>query len=255
MLRSFTINTACSVIFTPVMLWGFGLVAAQMMSSDSYQIDSDSINIGGGYASSSDYQLESTVGEVATGDAASDSFELRAGFQQMQAIQISMSDPDPVIMDRTIPGVAGGFALGSTTVTVVTDSPGGYQIQIAAENSPALQANESSDTIADYVPTGDSDYNFSIEDSDAHLGYTVVSDHALARFFNNETICGTGIFNTGEHCWAGLSTTPTTIVSHNQSNHPTGTDTAVHFQVGVGGSVLQPPGVYTATTTLTALPL
>lgn len=164
-------------------------------------------------------------------------------------------NPDPVVMDRSIPGVAGGFSYGSTTVTVITDSPGGYQIQIAAEGSPALQADDTADTIADYSPSGDSDYNFTVGATEALMGFTIVSPHALPRFFNNETICGVGSFNTGEHCWVGLSTTTTTIVSHGAPNHPDGTDTTIHFQVGVGGSVIQPPGVYTATTTLTALPL
>lgn len=255
MFRTFTVTLICTTLFTPLLLGSLGSLAAQVMSSGSFQIDSDSINVSGGFTSSDNYQLESTMGEIASGDSDSENFELRAGFQQMQSVQISMSAPDPVVMDRTIPGVAGGLAYGSTTVTVVTDSPSGYQIQISASDNPALQANATADTIADYVPVGDTDYNFVIGDSDAHMGYTVVSAHALSRFFNNETVCDTGSFNTGEHCWAGLSTTPSTIVSHGQSNHPTGTDTTIYFQVGVGGSVLQPPGVYTATTTLTAMPL
>jgi len=255
MLRSLFITTSLSLLFLPLLWWGVALVTAEVMSSSNFQIDSDSLNIGGGLATSSNFGLESTVGEIATGDSASANFEMRAGFQQMQSVQISMTQPDPVSMNPSIPGVAGGFSFGSTTVTVTTDSPGGYQIQIAALETPALQANDSAATIADYIPSGGSDFTFTVGASDALFGYTVESAHAIARFRNNTTVCGVGSNNTGNNCWVGLSLTPTTIVSHGAANHPLGTDTTIHFQVGVGGSVIQTPGVYTATTTLTALPL
>lgn len=255
MFRSLFTTTICAVIFTPLMVWGIGFVAAQVMSSDTYQIESDSINVGGGFSSSTNFQVESTVGELATGESGSESFELRAGFQQMQSAQISMTTPAAVLMTPSIPGVAGGFANGSTTVTVTTDSPAGYQILISTESEPALQEEGGSESIADYSPDGDSDYSFTTLDSDAHMGYTILSTHASSRFFNNESVCGTGGINTGENCWDGLSTTTATIVSSNDANHPTGTETKILFRVGVGGSVLQPPGVYTATTTLTAVAL
>ncbi len=255
MVRSFFITTTCTILFLPLILWGVGIVTAQMMSSENFQMESDSLNVAGGNASSENFQLEDTMGEVASGDSSSEDFELRAGFQQMQGVQISMTAPESVLMTPTIPGVAGGFANGSTTVTVTTDSPAGYQLLISAEGNPALQQEDGPATIADYSPAGDSDYTFTTLDSDAHMGYTVLGTHAVARFFNNESVCGTGSLNTGEHCWDGLSTTPTTIVSSGNSNHPTGTETKVLFRVGVGGSVLPAPGVYTATTTLTAIPL
>ena len=40
---------------------------AQVRSSTNYQLQSDSINIGGGLSSSTNFVQESTVGEVATG--------------------------------------------------------------------------------------------------------------------------------------------------------------------------------------------
>jgi len=255
MVRSFFISTICTIFFLPVVLLGINAVTAQTMSSLNFQMESDSINVGGGSASSDQFRLEDTVGEVASGDSSSDDFQLQAGFQQMQSVRISMTAPDAVQMSPNIPGVAGGFSNGSTTVTVTTDNPAGYQILISAEGDPALQQEDGPATIADYSPVSASDYNFITLDSDAHMGYTVVSSHAVARFFNDESICGTGSLNTGAHCWAGLSTAPTIIVSSSNSNHPSGTETKVLFRVGVGGSVLPAPGVYIATTTLTAIPL
>jgi len=255
MFRSFLAPIFGSVVLTPFVLFSFGVVAAQMMGSESFLMESDSVNIGGGFAGSDNFLMESTMGELATGESGSDNFQLRAGFQQMQSVQLSMTIPDPVIMSPSIPGVAGGIANGSTTVTVITDSPGGYQIEIAALNNPALQENGGPATIADYSPTGASDYTFVVGDFDSHMGYTVVGDHVDVRFLNNTSVCSAGTANTGQHCWDGLSTTAAVIVSAAQSNHPVGSDTTVYFRVGVGGSVLQAPGVYTATTTLTATPL
>ena len=254
-LRPTLIASACATLLTPVILLSMSVAGAQMMESENFRMESDSVNVGGGHATSENFQMEDTVGEVATGESDSESFQLRAGFQQMQTVLLSMSEPDAVLMAPSIPGVAGGFSYGSSSVTVITDSPAGYEITIETATDPALQADGGADTIADYTPTGDTDFTFTTEDTDAHLGYTVESVDAVSRFYHDGASCGSGGQNTGDACWTGLSTTPLTIVSRPSSNHPDGDETTVHFRVGVGGSVVQPVGVYTATTTLTALPL
>ena len=245
----------CALLLTPIVVSFLSVAGAQMMGSENFQMESDSVNVGGGHATSENFTMEDTTGEVATGPSTSESFELRAGFQQMQQILISMSEPESVVMSPSIPGVAGGFSNGSTSVTVITDNPAGYELRIASESEPALQATEGSETIGDYAPSGDSDFSFSTEDTDAHMGYTVVSDHAVDRFLNDGENCSTGSLNTSDNCWDGLSTAPATIVGTANANHPDGTLTEVYFRVGVGGDVVQAPGTYVATTTVTAVPL
>ena len=49
------------------------------------------------------------------------------GYQQMQEVFIGLTTTGNVIMDQSIPGITGGEANGSSTFTVVTDSPSGYQ--------------------------------------------------------------------------------------------------------------------------------
>lgn len=229
-------------------------VAAQVRQSTSYQIQSDSVNFGGGLSSSTNYSLESTAGEVATGPSDSASFSLRAGYQQMQEVFISLAGAANVTMAPSIPGVSGGTANGSTTVTVVTDSSSGYQLTISAEGAPAMQKD--ADTIPDYVPVGDPDYVFTIGAADSYFGYSPEGVDVVQRFLDNGTdTCNTGSNETAFSCWDGLSTSDVTISSDTNANHPNGATTTVFFRVGVGGSVVQPPGTYTATTTLTALPL
>lgn len=232
-----------------------GVATAQVMQSTSFQIESDSVNVSGGSSQSSSYQLESTTGELATGPSDSTNFSVRAGFQQMQPVQIAMTAASAINLTPSIPGVAGGTANGSTSVTVITDGEAGYELTIAAATDPALQVSGESYTIADYTPSGTADYNFAIGSTDSHLGYSVESTDAASRFLYSGTTCDTGSTNTALQCWDGLSTTAAVASTRTSSNHPNGTDTKIHMRVGVGGSVVQEPGTYVGTTTLTALPL
>lgn len=240
-------------ICTLFIIGSLHIAGAQVMESTNYSIQSDSINFGGGLSSSSNYRLESTAGEVGTGVGSSTSYSLRAGYQQMREVYIAISGAANVSLSPSIPGVTGGTANGSTTVTVTTDSPSGYSLSIAASQSPAMQ--KAGDSIADYVPAGNPDFTFSTGAADAHLGYTPEGADVVQRFKDDGGSCNVGSLQTGSACWDGLSTSQEIISSSATANHPLGATTSVRFRVGVGGSVVQAPGLYTATTTLTALPL
>jgi hypothetical protein len=245
-----------AAIVTVLILLSLSGVAAQVRSSSNFQIQSDSVNLGGGLATSSSYDLESTIGEIATGRSTSSAFSLRAGYQQMQEVFISVSDPGTVTLEGTLGGITGGESNGSTTVTVITDSPGGYQLSIVAEAAPALR--KGSDTIADYVPDSGSvpDYLFATAPTEAHLGFSPVGIHTVTRYRSSGGVCNVGAGSSEPlRCWDGLSTTPRLIAQGAGANHPSGATTTLQFKVGFGGSVVVPPGMYVATTTLTAIPL
>jgi hypothetical protein len=241
-------------IATILVVASLHVAIAQVMQSSNYQIQSDSINFSGGLSTSSNYVLESTAGELASGPATSTNYSLKAGYQQMQEVYIAISNTDDVSLSPSIPGVSGGTANGSTTVTVTTDSPSGYALTIASDDAPAMQ--KGSDNIADYTPAGaDPDFTFITGAADAHFGYTVQGVDVVQRFKDNGTTCNTGSLNTASACWDGLSVSEATIASDVTPNHPEGATTTIHFRVGVGGSVVQAAGIYVATTTLTALSL
>jgi hypothetical protein len=224
------------------------------MQSGNYRMQSDSINFGGGLATSSSYNLESTAGEIATGDESSASYSLRAGYQQMVNNFISLSTADPVTLSPSIPGVSGGFANGSTTVTVTTDSSAGYQLSIASVSTPAMQKNL--DSIADYVPVGVPDFSFITNATDSHFGYSPSGVDVVTRFKDDgASVCGIGAFETALACWDGLDLVDEPISRSTEANTPNGATTTINFRVGVGGSVVQAEGTYLATTTLTALSL
>jgi len=255
-MRELFFLTGASLIATVMLVLVTSVGFAQVMSSSNYQIESDSVNFGGGYSSSTNYQLESTAGEIATGNSSSTNYELGAGFQQMQDSYIALSAGGDVALSPSIPGVSGGFANGSTTVTVTTSSLAGYELTIEAENNPAMQSGANS--IDDYVPAGaPPDYDFTIGAADAYFGYSPEGVDVVQRFLddggsNCNELAGS---DTADKCWDGLSTSPATIASGSGSNHPTGTVTDVKFRVGIGGSVIQAVGTYVATTTITAISL
>jgi hypothetical protein len=243
-----------SFLGAPVLLFSVHLAGAQVMTSTNYQIQSDSINVGGGLSTSTSYILESTEGEVASGRTSSASYSLRAGYQQMQEVYLAMTAASNIVMNTPIGGITGGVSNGSTTVTVTTDSLSGYQLTIKAENNPAMQSGV--DTISDYVPAvGVPDFTFTTATDDAHLGYTPEGADIVQRFHDDGATCGVGVGDILSACWDGLSTTAVPIASAPSANHPIGADTHVRFRVGIGGMVNQPAGTYIATTTLTALPL
>lgn len=243
-----------ALVFLPAAVSLLHNADAQVMSSSNYQIESDSVNIGGGYSSSTNYQSRSTVGEIGTGRSSSASYSLRAGYQQMNEVYIAMTGANSVALAPSIPGVTGGISNGQTSVKVTTDSLAGYQLSIRSDQSPAMRSG--SNTIADYVPAGsDPDFTFTTTAADAHLGFTPEGNDIVSRFRDNGSSCNTGSLDTTDACWDGLSTSNTVIAEATGSNHPDGASTTIRFRVGVGSAVIQPPGLYVATTTVTALPL
>ena len=252
-MRRFFATSFYGLVLGVILSVSFSYTYAQVMQSPSYRIQSDSINFGGGLSTSTNYSLESTAGEIATGESSSASYNLFAGYQQMQEVFISLTPSPDIVMTPTLGGVTGGESNGSTTVTVITDSPSGYQLTIEASQSPAMR--KEADSIGDYSPGAEPDFSFTTAANDSHFGYSPEGSDVVQRFLDDGGICNTGVFDTGLSCWDGLSTTAASIASDSDPNHPNGATTTIYFRVGIGGSVNQPPGTYTATTTLTALSL
>ena len=253
-MRSILVSLITSSVLTTFLFCTIGSSLAQVMQSSNFKIQSDSINVGGGFSSSTNYRTQSTVGEISTGDSASTNYQLKAGYQQMQEVYLSLSTAPNVTMSPSLGGIVGGTANGSTTVTVITDSSAGYSLTIVASTSPAMKSG--SNAIADYVPSGaPPDFTFAVGATQSRFGFSPEGVNVVQRFKDNGSVCNLGSSNTVSACWDGLSITPQTIVQGSSSNHPLGATTTIRFRVGIGSSVVQPEATYTATTTLTALAL
>lgn len=253
-MRLFLFSTgAYAAVLTGALLLSLQLTTAQVRSSSNYQLQSDSINIGGGFSSSTNYVQESTVGEIATGPSDSSSYSLRAGYQQMQSVFIALTGVTAVIMDTDLPGITGGTSNGTSTLVVTTDSPSGYSLSIAASDSPAMQSTDAS--IADYNHGADPDFSFALAGSDAHFGYTPSGADIDDYFKDGGGLCNNSTGDTPYACWAGLATTARIIAQSIDATHPNGVTTTINFRVGIGSDAGVLAGVYTATTTVTAIPL
>jgi hypothetical protein len=157
-------------------------------------------------------------------------------------------------MDSDIQGIVGGVSNGSTTLTIITDGPAGYQLTIEAENSPAMQ-RDATNTIDDYDDGGVPDFTFDTQDGEAHFGFSPQGVDVVQLFLDDGGACNTGSQNNNFACWDGLSTSPAVIAEASGSNHPAGATTTVNFRVELGANASVVSGVYTATSTVTALPL
>ncbi len=255
--RTCTASSFQSIITMMLFALVLGVGHAQVRSSTNYQLESDSVNIGGGLSSSTNYVQESTAGEIATGRSTSSSYQLRAGYQQMQESFTSLSlSTSSIVMGTAILGLTGGTSNGSTTVTVITDNGAGYQLSIVAQNTPAMQRLGGGETIADYTPAGGvPDFVFTTAGGAAHLGFTPEGVDVADRFLDDGGVCGTSTGNASLSCWDGLSTTAVAIAESSAANQPTGATTTVNFRVGIGSSAGVIAGEYVATSTVTALPL
>lgn len=229
------------------------LVSSQVATSTNYQIERDSINIGGSLSTSTNYGLQDTVGEVGTGEATSTNYTLLAGYQQPSDTFISITSPSDVNMD-SISGLIGGSSASSVTWTVTTNSNAGYTLAIKADASPALDS--ATDSFADYTPAGaNPDFTWSIATTDAEFGYSVESSDVVTRFKDNGSSCNTGSSNTNDSCWDAFTTSNVTISSAASANAPTGTETRVELQAESGTNKILESGDYSTVLTVTAVAL
>jgi hypothetical protein len=255
-MMKFCVTSVLQTIFLTVLVYSLVNVGlAQVRSSSNYQIESDSLNAGGGYSSSTNFQQESTIGEVSTGRSTSTSYSLRAGYQQMQEVFLSLAGGVNVILSPDLPGITGGESNGTTTFTVITDSPSGYELTIESEGDPAMQrvGGGSIDNYPGSLITPD--YAFTAGSGEAYFGYTAQGVDIKNIFLDNGAACAVGSNDTPGTCWVRMQTTPDQVSVSTGANHPDGATTTINYRVGIGANAGVIAGEYYATTTVTALPL
>lgn len=224
------------------------------MQSTNFQIESDSINVGGTENSiSSNYKLSDTVGEIGTGNSTSTSYNLYAGYRNMTGAYVAISAPADVTMSPSINGLTGGTSNGSAAWTTTTDAPGGYSLTVKVSTNPALQSGN--DSFADYTPSGAPDLTFSAAAADSEFGFTPEGNDIVQKYKDNGSSCNTGSSDTADSCWYNFSTADETIAQSTGGNSPTGTVTTLKMRSQSGTSHIQTNGTYTATVTATATAL
>ncbi|MDO8575668.1 MAG: hypothetical protein Q7R78_03145 [bacterium] len=226
---------------------------AQVMQGSQYEIESDSINIGGVYSTSTNYSLVDTFGQVSSGLSSSTNYELNAGFLQDDSSSLAVVPPSDIVLSPSLPGMTGGTSDGSGVVSVSTDNFAGYSITINSSSNPSMTTTGAS--IADYVPSsGSADFDMDVPSGNSALGFTSEGVDIVQKFKDNGSICNTGSSDNTDACWTGLSTTLQSVSMSSSPNYPLSTDTTLKFRVKIGSGSVQKSGEYTATTTITILP-
>lgn len=235
------------VFITPV----FG----QVMESNSWKINQDSINFGGGWSGSENYTMEDTYGEIATGWSYSDTFSLHAGYQQMdQETYISLTMATATTMLPSIPGLSGGTATGSTQAVVKTNNIVGYTLEINASTSPAMQKADLSKYFSDYTPVGAyPDFNWNVPSTTSEFGFSPEGSHVVQRYLDNgSSECNQPSgFNNPDKCW-DFFTESAKVLSISNSADEDGVTTTIKLKAESGNNHVQVSGIYYANLTVTA---
>ncbi|MEA2097669.1 MAG: hypothetical protein U9P70_01140 [Patescibacteria group bacterium] len=235
----------------------FPFQEAVSMQSANYKIEKDSINFGGtDDGQSASYKLKDTMGEIGTGGSDSSAYQVNAGYRQMNETYLAITSPTDVTMSPDIGGVSGGTGNGQAVWTVITDSSGGYSLDIKADSAPAMQSGANS--FADYTlaTLGTPDYTWLVASADSEFGFTPEGNDIVSKFKDDGVnTCNTGSNDTPNQCWSNFSTSYENIAGSFDPNHPDGTATTVKFRAESGSSHLQVEGSYQATITVTAIAL
>lgn len=232
-----------------------GSVFSAVMTSGNYQIERDSLNIGGLDSQSASYASQDTIGEASSGRSSSATYAVNAGYQQMEDSSISITSPSDVTMEA-VSGFSGGTSNGSTTWRVTTDNSTGYSLSVRSATSPAMLGQLNGSFIPNFAPaTSNPDFAFSVSASASTFAYTPEGTHVVQRFLDNGSACNTGSGTTADACWDGFSTSNVQIAGSALANTPSGTETTVKYRVGIGASHFQDSGVYEATIIVTATTL
>ncbi len=124
------------------------------MNSNTFRIESASVNDGAGNKSSTNYKLSDTLGQLAAGEFSSNGYVIKAGFQYLHSIipfRFSISDIR-IDFGTLTPDVA---STDTTTLTVSFGGAGQYQVT-AAEIGPMTSLG-GGNTIPDTACNGGSD--------------------------------------------------------------------------------------------------
>jgi len=243
-------------IFLPLVLMFFLFASnlfAAVMSSANYQIQSDDLTLGGGDWSSVSYIFRDTLGEVSSGLSDSVSYKMKAGWQEMQEVYISVSSPGNVFMKPDIPGMTGGTAATSTYWYVITDSAAGFNMKINASTNPAMRlSGDPTHYFSNYSATPT--YEWDVASGNAQFGFTVdagTDDDIVDTFLDTGSACGSGTFHT-EKCWIGfIGTDLATIINRSsRTNNSPGEEEIIKFQAEADNNYLE-NGSYEASVTVT----
>ena len=209
----------------------FGYAGMAAMTSETYSIKSDVIGSAGGLGTSETYNLRDTLGEPVIGMGQSETFNAQQGFWYMLNYSLTMAiDSNTVNLGTVVPGTP---RTGNSTITVTTDSWGGYDIY-ASENN-AMRHTDATTTLQDYSCGINSPCIW----SGVGLGFSVTAGTGVDAKWGSDP----------NYKYAGFPLSPTII--HAKTGYTSGGDnTTVQYKVDAPPT--QKSGAYSNVITYTA---
>jgi len=238
------------LLFSFLMVIGIYPVFAFVMKSESYRMQSDSINVGGKPQSSANYLSEDTIGEIATSESTSSNYKIRAGYQAMQEVYISLSSPGNVSMNSL--DLTQNTSVGTGNAwSVKTDNPAGYILNLKTDETNCLKDNSTSEAFTD---DGETPATWSVTNA-YEFGFSIYGNDVSTATWGTDTDC------TGASASAPSTTlkyrgfkdvTAIQVATSNSRTSTSGTDTVFCVAAEQNG-VYAPSGNYTADITATAI--
>ncbi|MBI5421398.1 MAG: hypothetical protein HZA35_03790 [Parcubacteria group bacterium] len=226
------------------------LVWGDTMSSQNFKILQDSLNDASGLSSSTNYRATDTSGELAPGLMQSASYRAFGGFLQLNESFISISLASSTTLTPALQSGVSGVASGTTSVTVITDNPAGYKLEINASGTPALASSSSS--INDYSEAVSTIPELWQLATGAAFGFSATGMDVMTNFKNTGSTCGGGTAN--GLCFLGLKGATKELVSRIYTRtSAVGNTTTIRYKAENKGATIS-DGSYGATVTLTATP-
>jgi hypothetical protein len=253
-----TILATSFILSVALVVLIFSSEAILAMDSNSYTVNTDSINFMGDEGSSStSYKIYDTGGEIATGDSSSDSYEMRAGYRAMtEDYQVSISCTDNVDMGQITGTGQSTLTTNEASCNVITDNPAGYSLVFNSDTT--YLENAHSDQIAAYTPVvfGTPEYwdvDPAASEWGARLkksGSTTYNSSRWGAASASENYANADVY------WHSVSNASSfTVVSRSNETSLSGDSEIIQFGAEVGSSKFQPSGTYDVDVTITAISL
>lgn len=187
---------------------GFFPPRVYTMTSENYQINSDSINIGGVEQNSASYRSQDTIGEGASGEAQSGSYKINSGWQATwdypPGFSFAINDNDAAL--GTLSTTAA--ATDTTTFSVSTNAAAGYVVSISGNTLTSVTGPDNIDALASPAASSPGSEQFGInlvDNSSPDVGAnpsggsgTAATDYDTAnnfKFVSGDTIAQNNIYS------------------------------------------------------------